>query len=235
MRWSILTILRQYKRYRLYKLMGTMSYRLRQDYLQARQFASLQLEIAEQLEDKYLIGYALHNMGSLVNGRPQNLETELPLDEVLAFLEQAIALWQELGDLAQLAFTLNNKGQLLDMKGDTVGQIACYEQCIEIARQAGDIRRVYVNINNLAPCARDMGDDARAKSLAREALRLEREAGDRFLMACTINFVFDPVSEPEQSLRMTVASEVAFEVMGTTQQPGNQEPHQYRFHTARET
>lgn len=216
-------------RYGLYSLLAMPCWRLRNDYLEARHYTSLAIDIARELDNKLWIATSLRELANYEFARPPELETELPVDDALELLDEAIRLMREHGYLVELARTLNTKARLLGMKGDIVGQIECTEDCIAIARQAGDIRSIYVNINNRAAQLREIGDHEQATVFAKEALKLEREAGDRFLMACTINFAFDPVEEAQHAVRMHAAFDAALEAMGTTGQPGTGDNHLSRL------
>ena len=92
-------------------------------------------------------------------------------------LEEAIALWRELGDEDELASALDVLGWVLIYNpGDNRGALAAFEECRELRRTLEDSAGETRALVGIAQVLVALGDSERAESLSRELL--ERAAGD---------------------------------------------------------
>jgi predicted ATPase/class 3 adenylate cyclase len=92
-------------------------------------------------------------------------------------LEEAIALWRELGDEDELASALDVLGWVLIYNpGDNRGALAAFEECRELRRTLEDPAGETRALVGIAQVLVALGDSERAESLSRELL--ERAAGD---------------------------------------------------------
>jgi predicted ATPase/DNA-binding CsgD family transcriptional regulator len=201
----------------LLNLGHTHWYRL--DFLIARKVLEQALRIANELGGKHHKGQVLTRMAVAVQGRPEELMAELPLDEAIQFCRDAVAIWRELGDQNKLAFALNILGNLEMMRGDSASARISYEECIDIARKISNTRRVYVNLFNLARVERMQEEHEKATSLAQEALRLTRKIKDKYYMASMLFRIADPIGEAKHSTRLLAASETTLSALGAIRQP----------------
>ncbi len=94
-----------------------------------------------------------------------------------AQLEEAIALWRDLGDRDELASALDSLGWLLVYDaGDEAGALAAFEQSLELRRELGDTAGETRALVGVCQVLVALGDVERAESLSRELL--ERADGD---------------------------------------------------------
>jgi non-specific serine/threonine protein kinase len=95
------------------------------------------------------------------------------------WLERALAIFREIGDLAGVAGCLTNLGRAALGEGNYQGGRASLEEALAISHQIGDSARVARCLSNLAIVAAVEGDKAGAAALHEEALTTFREIGDR--------------------------------------------------------
>ena len=165
----------------------------RLDFSTARKVLEQALEIAYKLDSKYHIAHVLTRMAVAVQGRPEKLALELPLNEAILFCGDGVAIWRELEDQNKLSHALNILGNLQIMEDDIVAAKASFEECVTLSRQIGNTRRIYVNLFNLARVEREQGKHERATSIAQEALRLAQESDDKYFVSSMLFRVADPV------------------------------------------
>jgi predicted ATPase/class 3 adenylate cyclase len=160
------------------------------------------------------------------------------LAEGRAQLEEAIALWRELGDEDELASALDVLGWVLIYNpGDNAGALAAFEQCRELRRRLGDSAGETRALVGIAQVLVALGDSERAESLSRELL--ERAAGDprtehfgyHFLADCALmrGDTKEAEARYRESLRAAIplgdVVETSFEVEGVAMAAaGNGDP-----------
>ena len=144
-----------------------------------------------------------------------------------AQLEEAIALWRELGDVEEEASALDMLGWLLVYdSGDAPAALAAFEQSLSLRRDLGDEDGEIRALVGVAQVLVALGDTERAESLSRELL--ERAGDDprtahfayHFLADCAL-IRGDPQEAEEryrESLRAALplgdVVETSFEVQG---------------------
>jgi tetratricopeptide (TPR) repeat protein len=102
-------------------------------------------------------------------------------DQAAPLLEEAVALFEEIGDPGWIASARGNLGILAYWRGDPGHGAALLEGAVYLYRQAGD-RYPYgaaVALSDLALVTCDRGDHARAATLFAESLARWREVGTR--------------------------------------------------------
>ena len=98
-------------------------------------------------------------------------------------LEQALALFQEVGDLRNAVFALSELGWLALQRRDHLQAFRLCELSLTTARALGDPRAISGALNTLGGVADGAGDHTRARNLHAEALALRRTLGDPLLVA----------------------------------------------------
>ncbi|MFN8513454.1 MAG: hypothetical protein U0841_12865 [Chloroflexia bacterium] len=97
-------------------------------------------------------------------------------------LEEALALYRELGDDEGECDTLMAIGTVAHRQGDPVAAGTFYAQAREIAAEIGNRRQVVIASSNLAALAYDRREFARASEVYAVALEQVRELGDPVLL-----------------------------------------------------
>lgn len=91
-------------------------------------------------------------------------------------LEEAIGLWRELGDRAELASALDSLGwPLIYDAGDEAGALAAFEEALEIRRELGDSAGVTRALVGVCQVLVALGEVDRAERMSRDLLEY---AGD---------------------------------------------------------
>ena len=97
-------------------------------------------------------------------------------------LEAALILWQELGDQAAIASSLNNLGSLAMYQGDYMRAQCYYEQALTLARSNADLWGVANALCSLGILATQQGALDQARRYVTESLALWRRLGDEGCM-----------------------------------------------------
>ena len=155
-----------------------------------------------------------------------------------AQLEEAIALWRELGDEDERASALDLLGWVLIYNpGDNAGALAAFEQCRELRRQLGDSTGETRALVGIAQVLVALGDSERAEAMSRDLL--ERSDGDprtehfafHFLADCALmrGDTKEAETRYRESLRAAIplgdVVETSFEVEGVAMAAaGNGDP-----------
>jgi tetratricopeptide (TPR) repeat protein len=96
-----------------------------------------------------------------------------------ALLEEALAIFREIGDKAGIANSLGNLGIVAREQGDYSSARSLLEEALAIFREIGDKAGIANSLGNLGIVAREQGDYSSARSLLEEALAIFREIGDK--------------------------------------------------------
>ncbi|MER3437506.1 MAG: hypothetical protein C4346_07890, partial [Chloroflexota bacterium] len=108
-------------------------------------------------------------------------------DRAVGLYEEALVLYQALGDPAGVPSVLNNLGVIADDQGDYGRAAELYESALRHLRDAGDRSRIGALLNNLGRVARRKQDPQRAEALYQEALASHRELGDQRGVGLALN------------------------------------------------
>ncbi len=160
------------------------------------------------------------------------------IDGGQALLSEGITLWRDLGDRAELASALDERGWTLMYNGaDDAGALAAFEQSLALRRELGDHigeTRALVGVCQVLVA---MGDVERAESLSRELLEM---VGDdprsehfafHFLADCALirGDTEEAGRRYRESLRAALplgdVIETSFEVQGVAMAAAGTDPH----------
>ncbi len=145
----------------------------------------------------------------------------------IAELDASVAMWRELGDLDELASTLDSLGwPLVYDANDNSSALEAFEQSLELRRELGDSAGVTRALVGIAQVLVAMGDTERAEAISLDLL--DRAAGDARTEHFAYHFLADCAlirGDPEQagtryrqSLRAALPLgdivETSFEVQG---------------------
>lgn len=115
---------------------------------------------------------ALNAAGNLARKQDDNLQAA-------TFLQEALALRRQLGQLPEIGLTLNNLGALAYHQGDYAEALKLYEESLAIKLKLGDKRSIALSLNNLAELHHAQGNEEKVIDLFEESLKLLQEVGDR--------------------------------------------------------
>jgi predicted ATPase/serine/threonine protein kinase len=110
-------------------------------------------------------------------------------------LEEALAIYRELGDSSGVVMCLNHLSVTNRDYGDYTSARAQAEETIRICQEAGDMVSVAHATINLASMARTEGDLQGALALHQECFSIYRDLGDRTGMAWSLNHQGDVALE----------------------------------------
>ena len=99
--------------------------------------------------------------------------------------QQALSIFEELGDRAGMAATYQALGVLAQFRGDYDTAHDRYQQALSIFEELGNRAGMATSYHQLGVLAQDRGDYDTAHKLYEQSLRIEEELGDRAGMAKT--------------------------------------------------
>src|SRR5947209_6625824 len=105
------------------------------------------------------------------------------LDAAQPFLDESLALWHQLGDMAGTAHVLNHLGTLAMARFEYDASRALLRDALEMRRAINDERGVAVSLRNLGLLAALQRDFQTARTLYEEALPLARRLGEKRVSA----------------------------------------------------
>ena len=94
-----------------------------------------------------------------------------------AWLSEGIALWRELGDVAELAYALETLGWVLFVVGDNLPSLAAFEESLELRRTSGDALGEMRSLGGVCQMLVAEGEVDRAEPLSRQLLELAARRG----------------------------------------------------------
>ena len=92
--------------------------------------------------------------------------------------EAALAIARDLGDIANIAWSLNVLGGVASLRGDHARAVILWEEALDLRRSLGDASAAALVLLNLGNSSLAQADFARAGSFLEEALEQAKESGD---------------------------------------------------------
>jgi predicted ATPase/transcriptional regulator with XRE-family HTH domain len=148
-------------------------------------------------------------------------ESYTDLAAAQAWLEESLALWQELHDPCGIAPALLNLGYNAWEQGDYDNARRLFEKGLEAARASGDPSWLILANNCLGELAADRGDDIRARSLYGEALQICQElrsnwwAAESLALLARLEASQEDAARSERAARLWGASETLYKNSGS--------------------
>ncbi len=96
-----------------------------------------------------------------------------------AYFEEALSIWEEMGDHQGTAGCLNNLGNVALYQGGYAAARVRYEKCLAIRRELGDRKGSAKPLYNLGITTRRMGDFQAARAYFRLCQEIYEELGDK--------------------------------------------------------
>ncbi|MEQ9359471.1 CHAT domain-containing protein, partial [Coleofasciculus chthonoplastes] len=142
------------------------------------------------------VATTLNNIGSVYDtiGQPQ---------QALDYYNQALPIFQEVGDLSGEAAILNNIGSVYDTIGQPQQALDYYNQALPIRREVSDLSGEAGTLNNIGAVYDTIGQPQQALDYYNQALPIFQEVGDLSGVATTLNnigAVYDTIGQPQQAL-----------------------------------
>ncbi len=146
----------------------------------SRRWAQIAAKEATACGDKEALAdaYDVMDTVNLVSGQPTG-----------EYWDRALALYEEIGDLAQQVRILANRGVGLQSAGRFSEAMAAYTQAEEIANRVGDSYSAASAAMNEAEIVCDVGSFAEAEELLRGAVRFFRAAADTDLLSVSLMYL----------------------------------------------
>ena len=101
----------------------------------------------------------------------------------IALLEEALALYQELGDMTGAAFALHHTAHVYEAQGHYAQAVALFEESLARFRDSSDRWGLALTLNCLAEAFQQQGQYDRATPLLREGVAWTRQVGDQHTRA----------------------------------------------------
>jgi tetratricopeptide (TPR) repeat protein len=100
-------------------------------------------------------------------------------DEAGVMLDQALRMFESLGDCTGQAHILAQRGHLLRSRGDPAAARECFRSAADLRADIPDQRGTAIALTGLALAEAALGDGQGARALGREACRMLDRSGDR--------------------------------------------------------
>jgi predicted ATPase/DNA-binding CsgD family transcriptional regulator/predicted metal-dependent hydrolase len=107
--------------------------------------------------------------------------------QAVAYHQQSLALWRELGDQRGMARSLNNLGLVARETGDFAQALQLAAEALALFEEVGDRHGAGISRFNLGQAARWQGDLALAAAHYQEGVRVFRDLGDQRFVATILN------------------------------------------------
>jgi tetratricopeptide (TPR) repeat protein len=99
-------------------------------------------------------------------------------DEAGVLLEQALPIFESLGDRTGQAHILAQRGHLLRGRGDPAAARECFRSAADLRAEIPDRRGTAIALTGVALAEAALGDGQRARALGHEACRMMDRSGD---------------------------------------------------------
>ena len=107
-------------------------------------------------------------------------------DTALKFLQQSLAIQQEIGDKSGEGATLNNISQIYDARGDYETALKFLQQSLAIRQEIGDKSGEGTTLNNISQIYDARGDYETALKFLQQSLAIQQEIGDTAGLCATL-------------------------------------------------
>ncbi|MEM8639533.1 MAG: CHAT domain-containing protein [Cyanobacteria bacterium P01_G01_bin.54] len=157
----------------------------------ARQRTGENLQIIQQLEAD-----TLRNIGVINSALGEG-------HQALVYYNQALSMFQAVGDRNGEAKTLNNIGFAHSALGEKYQALEYYDQALSVFQEVGDRSGEAQVLNNMGAIYSAIGEKSQALDYYNQSLSLKRLLGDRSGEATTLNNigrVYDALGENKQAL-----------------------------------
>jgi tetratricopeptide (TPR) repeat protein len=144
----------------------------------------------------------LHRLGLLAQQRGS-------YEEALDWYRQSLAILEELGNRAGLAYSYGQLGNVSYARGSYEEALEWYRKCLAISEELGDRASMANAFHQLGVVAEERGSYEEALDWYRKALAIDEELGDRAGMASSlsqIGVLLTETGRPEEAVRWNLRS-----------------------------
>ncbi len=141
----------------------------------ARKYLQEGLLLSRQLQDRALIGRALHNLGNIAL-------SDQEWSQAAGYYTEGIGLYRAEGNRHRVGQLLNNLGLVSLYQGDYQTALTILHEALETGRELSDRSGMALASLNLATTYRMEGHFTSAQSFIEEAARYALDAGERRLL-----------------------------------------------------
>ena len=154
-----------------------------------RRQAGLLLELVRELveESEPFLGKTTEPYGQYLIWYSRFLEQEAHWTEAQAVLEQAVEIFEQVGDSSELATCLNNLGTTYQQQGKFEQALSYYERALALSEQVGNPRNIALSFSNLGTIYRQQGKFEQALSYYKRESALNEQVGNPAEVARSLN------------------------------------------------
>ncbi len=107
--------------------------------------------------------------------------------DALQYLKESLVIRQAFGDKAGEGRTLNNIGQIYNIRGDSATALQYLEQSLSVSQKIGDKAGEGATLNNISQIYYARGDHAKVLQCFEQSLAIFQEIGDKAGEGATLN------------------------------------------------
>ncbi|MEO8396318.1 MAG: tetratricopeptide repeat protein, partial [Chloroflexota bacterium] len=142
--------------------------------------AAQQARLLASVGNRAALALSLHRLGVIANSRDSYAEGR-------DYLEQSLAIQQEIDDREGIAANFNSLGAAMQRQGAYAEARAYLEQSLALWREIGDPEKIANSLNQLGVVARMQGQITEARTYIEQSLEIRREVGDRAGIAASLS------------------------------------------------
>jgi tetratricopeptide (TPR) repeat protein len=187
--------------------------------------ASQSIDLARELNDKFLTAYALIHYGVIIRADPDSAPTSAPASATSA-VEEGLKLFRESGDSWGIATALNYLGEIFRSQGAYARAGPAYEESLELNREIGNTWSIVTASANLGWVALHKGDYKGADALFKGSLTEARDLKAPHIVSEHLMALADvaiQAAEAARGARLLGASDSLNEKMGYVLSPFERE------------
>jgi len=163
------------------------------------------LELVRQLaeEGEPFLSKTKDSYGQYLIWYSRYLEQEARWEEARDKLEEAVKVFEQVGNPASIASSLNNIGFIYSQQGKVAEALSYHERALALFEQVGNPARIATSLNNIGEVYRRQGKLEEALSYQERALAFREQVGnpaDIALSLRNIGFVYQQQEKWEQAI-----------------------------------
>jgi len=158
---------------------------------QASKFVNLGLDLAKEIDNKFIIGQAYFNMATSLHLKGELLKS-------IHFYEESLTIFKDFGNNYLLANCLNNLADVYNQRGELSQALMCIEKSLKLRYKTGTLRDQAMGHDFLIKILIEMGDLDRAQHFLHDFEQLNNQLVDSQVNAW---YLFDKALILKKSLR----------------------------------
>ncbi len=162
------------------------------------QYQLIEEAIASNPNDKLLKSQAdaLNNLSGIYKNQGNSRKA-------MAYSNESLAIYKELGDQKGEALCLNNIGFIYNNQGDIPKALEYYHKSLSIQEDIGDQKGIAYSLNNIGAVYDNQGDIEKALEYYKKSLSIQKKINDEAGMAASLNnigYIYDNQKDFIQAL-----------------------------------